>query len=72
MAQIVRRSIITGKEHQVNIPHYESDDFELRWLKYSKGLVTLREAFPLCNEHELTFIDHGILPSEREDVNYIV
>ena len=61
--KITRKSMITNKEHTLDI-NVSEEQLEL----YESGAVTLQDAFPHLSANEREFIKSGITPQEWEEM----
>ena len=71
MAKFAKEFIFNKRMRTIQVPQYTQDEFDLRFLKYKHGELSLQEAFPLLSSNALCFMLYGVSEYEMEHQNDI-
>lgn len=66
-AHITKTSPINNQVRTMQFDLLEQDEFERRYLMYSRGEVTIDEAFPMLSRNARYFIKSGVTLKEWDE-----
>ena len=66
-ASITKTSILSKQTRTLQIPEYNSIEFEKRLIAYSSGMMSLQEAFPDLSPSVKEFIKTGVTDEEWDE-----